>query len=156
LPYVGDLSADLRLATGKKFVLVGTPEGDEIKDPSRSYISPPGCHCSPPEDHTELEFLPDVVNDLDVDFSEDLAASDAYKNDQRNIRKVKEATEQLELNIIHPLRAGKKLLVLDIDYSEPTAISFHIPSYSSFSHIGHQTAHIGKPSTRRMCEAEIA
>jgi hypothetical protein len=81
-------------------------------------------HCSPSEDHTELEFLPDVVNDLDVDFSEDLAASDAYKNDQRNIRKVKEATEKLELNIIHPLREGKKLLVLDIDYSEPTANPF--------------------------------
>lgn len=90
---------DLRLATGKKFTLIGTPEGDEIRDPS------------------QLEFLPDVVNDLDVDFSEDLAASDAYKNDQRNIRKVNEATAQLELNIIHPLREGKKLLVLDIDYT---------------------------------------
>lgn len=120
-PYV--LSFDLRLATGKKFTLIGTPEGDEIRDPSRSYIPPPGCH-SPPEDHTELEFLPDVVNDLDVDFSEDLAASDAYKNDQRNIRKVNEATAQLELNIIHPLREGKKLLVLDIDYSEPTVNIF--------------------------------
>lgn len=28
-------SADLKLAPGKKFTLVGTPEGDEIKDPSR-------------------------------------------------------------------------------------------------------------------------
>ena len=27
--------ADLKLAPGKKFTLVGTPEGDEIKDPSR-------------------------------------------------------------------------------------------------------------------------
>ena len=116
--FLGALSANLRLATGKKFTLVGTPEGDEIKDPSRSYISPVGCRCSPPKGHIELDFLPDVVNDLDVDFSEDLAASDAYKNDQRNIRKVKEATEKLELNIIHPLREGKKLLVLDIDYSE--------------------------------------
>lgn len=91
--------ADLRLITGKKFTLIGTPEGDEIKDPS------------------QLEFLPDVVNDLDVDFSDDPAASAAYKNDQRNIRKVKEATEKLEVNIIHPLRQGKKLLVLDIDYT---------------------------------------
>lgn len=91
--------ADLRLAPGKKFTLVGTPEGDEIKDPS------------------QLEFLPDVVNDLDVDFSDDIAASSAYTNDQRNIRKVKEATEKLNVNIIHPLRPGKKLLVLDIDYT---------------------------------------
>jgi len=91
--------ADLRLVPGKKFTLVGTPEGDEIKDPS------------------QLEFLPDVVNDLDVDFTDNIAASAAYKNDQRNIRKVKEATEKLNINIIHPLRPGKKLLVLDIDYT---------------------------------------
>ncbi|KAG5637764.1 hypothetical protein H0H81_003331 [Sphagnurus paluster] len=90
---------DLRLTPGKKFSLIGTPEGDEIKDPS------------------QLESLPDVLNDLDVDFSDNLAASNAYKNDQRNIRKVKEATEKLDINIIHPLRPGKKLLVLDIDYT---------------------------------------
>ncbi|KAG6833656.1 hypothetical protein H0H87_002852 [Tephrocybe sp. NHM501043] len=84
--------SDLRLAPGKKFTVVGTPEGDEIKDPAR------------------LENLPDVVNDLDVDFSDNIAASAAYKNDQRNIRKVKEATEKLNVNIIHPLRYGKKLL----------------------------------------------
>ncbi|KAJ7085681.1 HAD subfamily IIID h [Mycena belliarum] len=88
--------ADLRLVTGKKFTLIGTPEGDEIK---------------------ELEFLPDVVNDLDIDFTEDPVASAAYRNDQRNIRKVKEATAALNVNIIHPLREGKKLLVLDIDYT---------------------------------------
>lgn len=67
---------------------------------------------------TELESLPDVVNDLDVDFSENPTAAAAYKNDQRNIRKVKEATEKLKIDIIHPLRPGKKLLVLDIDYSK--------------------------------------
>jgi len=99
LPPDQDRIADLRLVTGKRFTLIGTPEGDEIKDPSK------------------LEFLPDVVNDLDVDFSENLAASDAYKNDQRNIRKVREATEKLQINVIHPLREGKKLLVLDIDYT---------------------------------------
>jgi ubiquitin-like domain-containing CTD phosphatase 1 len=64
-----------------------------------------------------LESLPDVVNDLDVDFAENLAASNSYQHDARNIRKVREATKKLELNIIHPLREGKKLLVLDIDYS---------------------------------------
>ncbi|KAF8623572.1 hypothetical protein AX15_006340 [Amanita polypyramis BW_CC] len=90
---------DLHLSNGKKFTLVGTPEGAEIKDPS------------------QLEFLPDVVNDLDVDFSDDVEASAAYRNDQRNKRKIKEATRKLQLNIIHPLRADKKLLVLDIDYT---------------------------------------
>lgn len=67
---------------------------------------------------SELEFLPDVINDLDVDFADNPAAAATYKNDQRNIRKVKEATEKLHINIIHPLREGKRLLVLDIDYSK--------------------------------------
>lgn len=66
----------------------------------------------------ELESLPDVVNDLDVDFSDNLAASNRYLHDARNIRKVHEATKNLQVNIIHPLRPGKKLLVLDIDYSK--------------------------------------
>ena len=30
-------SGDLNLVPGKKFTLVGTPEGDEIKDPSSGY-----------------------------------------------------------------------------------------------------------------------
>ncbi len=58
-----------------------------------------------------------MVNDLDVDFTENLAASDSYQRDVRNIRKIQEATQNLQVNIIHPLRPGKKLLVLDIDYS---------------------------------------
>ncbi|KAG1761675.1 HAD subfamily IIID h [Suillus occidentalis] len=98
LPPDQEKIADLRIA-GKSFTLIGTPEGDEIKDPSK------------------LEFLPDVVNDLDVDFTDNPAAAAVYKNDQRNIRKVKEATEKLQINIIHPLRDGKRLLVLDIDYT---------------------------------------
>lgn len=91
--------SDLHLSSGKKFTLVGTPEGAEIKDPS------------------QLESLPDVVNDLDVDFSDNVEATAAYRNDQRNQRKIKEATTKLQPNIIFPLRAGKKLLVLDIDYT---------------------------------------
>ncbi|KIK58200.1 hypothetical protein GYMLUDRAFT_246238 [Collybiopsis luxurians FD-317 M1] len=91
--------ADLKLTTGKKFNLLGTPEGDEIKDPSK------------------LENLPDVFNDLDVDFTKDPKAVAKYENDKRNIRKVKEMSDKLSVNIIHPLREGKKLLVLDIDYT---------------------------------------
>ncbi|KJA27154.1 hypothetical protein HYPSUDRAFT_198438 [Hypholoma sublateritium FD-334 SS-4] len=65
----------------------------------------------------KLESLPDVINDLDVDFTENMAASNRYQHDLRNIRKVQEATKNLQINIIHPLREGKKLLVLDIDYT---------------------------------------
>ncbi|KAG5647319.1 hypothetical protein DXG03_000857 [Asterophora parasitica] len=93
LPPDQDRISDLRLTSGKKFSLIGTPEGDEIKDPS------------------QLESLPDVVNDMDVDFSDNTALSATYKNDQRNIRKVREATEKLNVNIMYPMRPGKKLLV---------------------------------------------
>ncbi len=64
-----------------------------------------------------MELLSDVVNDLDVDFSANPAAAESHKNDQRNIRKIREASEKLKINLIHPLREGKRLLVLDIDYS---------------------------------------
>lgn len=62
--------------------------------------------------------LPDVVNDLDVDLAIDPVAAAAYINDQRNLRKIREHTAKLQLNIINPPRPGKRLLVLDIDYSE--------------------------------------
>ncbi|EPQ57908.1 HAD IIID h [Gloeophyllum trabeum ATCC 11539] len=97
---VQSISGDLRLAPGKKFTLIGTPQGDEIKDPS------------------QLEFLPDVLNDLDIDFSAAPEAAAAYLHDQRNKRKIREISAKLQVNIIHPLREGKKLLVLDIDYSK--------------------------------------
>ena len=67
---------------------------------------------------SELLNLPDVVNDLDVDLAIDPVAAAAYINDQRNLRKVREHTAKLQLNIINPPRPGKRLLVLDIDYSE--------------------------------------
>ena len=61
-----------------------------------------------------------MVNDLDIDITDNPAAAATYINDQRNIRKVKEATKKLKVDIIYPLREGKKLLVLDIDYSRPS------------------------------------
>ncbi|KAI0636660.1 HAD subfamily IIID h [Trametes polyzona] len=99
LPTDDERIGDLKLLTGKKFTLVGTPQGHEIKDPN------------------ELDFLPDVVNDLDVDFSADPAAAAEYINDQRNRRRVEQHTKRLKPNIINPLREGKRLLVLDIDYT---------------------------------------
>ncbi|KAI6036428.1 hypothetical protein BKA83DRAFT_4162668, partial [Pisolithus microcarpus] len=59
----------LKIAPGKNFILVGTPAGDEIKDPSQTF------------------------------------------------RKIREATSNLQINIINPLREGKRLLVLDLDYT---------------------------------------
>ncbi|KAH9832936.1 HAD subfamily IIID h [Rhodofomes roseus] len=99
LPPDEETIGNLKLTSGKKFSLVGTPQGQEIKDPS------------------QLEFLPDVVNDLDIDFSANPEAASAYIHDQRNQRKIRECTKKLEVNIIHPLREGKRLLVLDLDYT---------------------------------------
>ncbi|PAV23806.1 HAD IIID h [Pyrrhoderma noxium] len=96
-----DTIESLRLQNGKKFSLIGTPVGDEIKDPA------------------QMELLPDIFNDLDIDFSRDPKASEAYIADRRNQRKIREATEMLRKNLtlMSPLREGKKLLVLDIDYT---------------------------------------
>ncbi|KAJ8581041.1 hypothetical protein M405DRAFT_854901 [Rhizopogon salebrosus TDB-379] len=52
---------------------------------------------------SELEFLPDVVNDLDVDFTDKPAATAVYKNDQRNIRKGKPNAAILDTK---PLTSG--------------------------------------------------
>lgn len=97
--------------------MIGTCEGDEIKDPSRKKSAVLLYRGYAEHRCLDLELLPDVVNDLDIDFSADPVASVAYQNDQRNKRKILETTAQLELNIINPLRPGKRLLVLDIDYS---------------------------------------
>lgn len=67
---------------------------------------------------TELEDLPDVFNDFDVDFSENPRAADEYIRDQRSRRNIRDATKRLQVNLMNPLREGKKLLVLDIDYSK--------------------------------------
>ncbi|KAH8117067.1 HAD IIID h [Phellopilus nigrolimitatus] len=101
LPPDEETIASLKLINGKKFSFVGTALGNELKDPS------------------QLEELPDVFNDLDVDFSENPQASQAYIADRRNQRKIREATQKLQssLNLMYPLREGKKLLVLDIDYT---------------------------------------
>lgn len=106
---------------------------------------------------TELDFLPDVFNDFDVDISSDPRAAEAYRNDQRNIRKVREHTQHLKLNIIAPLRPGKRLLVLDLDYSKwhTLHIAQSLGSHAC-SNIGHQTADNGGTPTERMCAPAVA
>ncbi|GJJ12347.1 hypothetical protein Clacol_006588 [Clathrus columnatus] len=65
----------------------------------------------------KLEDLPDVINDLDVDFSANPAIAANYLADQRNIRKIREFSQKLTINFMSPLREGKRLLVLDLDYT---------------------------------------
>ncbi|TDL24930.1 HAD IIID h [Rickenella mellea] len=117
LPPDEETIRNLNLSNGKKSTLIGTPEGKEVKDPSR--MCPPnfGAAFNTGVIGAELEELPDVINDLDVDVMNNPAAAEAYRNDKRNKRKVQEATKNLKLNVMNPPREGKKLLVLDLDYT---------------------------------------
>ncbi|KAB5596234.1 Cysteine desulfurase NFS1 [Ceratobasidium theobromae] len=90
--------ADMKFAPTKKFTLVGTPVGEEFKEIS--------------EDQ-----LPDVVNDFDLQIDAASAEAKSMAQDKRNIRKILEAAKNLNINIMYPLRPGKKLLVLDLDYT---------------------------------------
>lgn len=104
------------------------------------------CHHGP-----ELLNLPDVVNDLDVDLAIDPVTAAAYINDQRNLRKIREHTAKLQLNIINPPRPGKRLLVLDIDYSEISMFLALAPLCSHetvISNTRYQTAYVRSPPSR--------
>jgi len=90
---------DLQLIALKRFMLVGTPAGQELRDPDA------------------LEDLPEVFNDFDIDLASNPEAAQAYLRDMRNIRKIKEVTRATNITIMNPLREGKRLLVLDLDYT---------------------------------------
>lgn len=64
-----------------------------------------------------MKDIPDVVNDLDIDFFNDPDAARAALNDVRNHRKIREITQKLNIYFMNPLRQGTRLLVLDIDYT---------------------------------------
>lgn len=58
----------------------------------------------------------------DSNSQQDVDAATALKLDdpalkQRNARKLLECVNKLEINIMNPPRKGKKLLVLDLDYT---------------------------------------
>ncbi|GAA95573.1 uncharacterized protein L969DRAFT_101676 [Mixia osmundae IAM 14324] len=90
------LVLDLHLSVGKvkDFMLVGTPEGDEIK---------------------ELRQNSDILNDLDVDA--DAQGVIDPQLDRRNKRRIREAVEKWKPDIMLPPRKDAKLLVLDLDYT---------------------------------------
>lgn len=58
--------------------------------------------------------LPDVINDLDQDYLPD--RDDARVN-KENRAKLQKRIENIDVRIIHEARPGKKLLVLDLDYT---------------------------------------
>ena len=139
-------SKELNLPTGKKFTLIGTPQGREHKDPSGELSSQP-----PEHSHIPLEMdLPDIVNDLDIDFASDPEAAAKVQNDQRNLRKIREVVASTTVNVMNPLRVGKSLLVLDLDYSTH---HLNVPVHNSplFSYPRHQATHLGDTPSFDVC-----
>ncbi|GAA5994881.1 uncharacterized protein JCM10292_004410 [Rhodotorula paludigena] len=78
----------------KEFMMIGTPEGEEAKAVG-----------------------PTEKDDGDIDYATEEARKKAYWAAQsvRNRRKLVEAADKLELNIMKQPRPGKKLVVLDLD-----------------------------------------
>ncbi|KAG0037469.1 hypothetical protein BGZ82_002468 [Podila clonocystis] len=83
----------LSLKNNQTFLMMGTPEAKVIKAP---------------------EVLPDVLNDLEEDYTPD---DEAFANDAQNQKCLKSTVAKCDINIMNPLRPGKKLLVLDLDYT---------------------------------------
>ncbi|KAF9337623.1 hypothetical protein BG006_003796 [Podila minutissima] len=83
----------LSLKNNQTFLMMGTPEAKVIKAP---------------------EILPDVLNDLEEDYTPD---DEAFANDAQNQKSLKSTVSKCDINIMNPLRPNKKLLVLDLDYT---------------------------------------
>lgn len=78
------------------FMLIGNPDEEILKDLNE-------------EDYAS------IVDDLDVDYSAE--ETKEMSHNPEHLRLMTKYTEKLHINIINPPRPGKKLLVLDLDYT---------------------------------------
>ncbi|KAF9430294.1 hypothetical protein BGZ76_000892 [Entomortierella beljakovae] len=85
--------SSLALKNNQTFLMMGTPEANVIKAP---------------------ETLPDVLNDLEEDYTPD---DEAFASMAQNQKSLKSTIKRCEIAIMNPLRTGKRLLVLDLDYT---------------------------------------
>ncbi|KNC96111.1 HAD hydrolase, family IIID [Spizellomyces punctatus DAOM BR117] len=88
----------LGLKADHAFMMIGTVEQKILQEPA-------------------IAELPEVVNDLDFDFLDYMPSDDRYRNDERNRRKLREYIDKTKITVFNDLRAGKKMLVLDLDYT---------------------------------------
>lgn len=98
LPPDDALLSELRFTRAHSFLLVGTPSGKGFIEPS------------------DLPSRPFVINDLAWDY-EPAANSETVVRTPANLRRLQRAISSTEIRLIHPPRANKKLLVLDLDYT---------------------------------------
>ncbi|KAG7558286.1 hypothetical protein FFLO_02756 [Filobasidium floriforme] len=94
------LVSQLGVPLKSKFVLVGTPEDKTFKDPHELNLSQ----------------FPDTSDNFDVAYGNGETAV-APADDPRNIRLITQKISECPINLINPPRPGKKLLVLDLDYT---------------------------------------
>ncbi|KAI8352196.1 HAD-like domain-containing protein [Mortierella sp. GBAus27b] len=83
----------LQLKDNQTFLMMGTPEAKVIKKP---------------------EVMPEVLNDLEEDYTPD---DDSFASMVQNQKSLRQAIDNCNINIMNPLRSGKRLLVLDLDYT---------------------------------------
>lgn len=98
------LLSELGLKAGSKvkdFMMVGTPEGAELQQGTAALGGP----------------LEEEVEIADADYTATEIADFKAAQIIRNRRKIQEASDALKINLMRPLRPGKKLLVLDLDYA---------------------------------------
>lgn len=89
-----DIISHLGLKKGFKLMMMGSREED-IAEVSQA-----------PEN------MPDVINDLDIEEEEvEIEKAEVY------LAKIQKRIETYKIQELNPLREGKKLLVLDIDYT---------------------------------------
>lgn len=88
------LLADMKLKPNTKLMMMGTREEelDKVKEP-------------PPD-------LPEVINDFDIEEEEI-----AIENREEYLAKIEKRVKEYKIEVMNEPRPGKKLLVLDIDYT---------------------------------------
>ncbi|OAQ28018.1 HAD-superfamily subfamily IIID h [Linnemannia elongata AG-77] len=93
LPDDSVVLSSLSLKNNQTFLMMGTPEAKVIKAP---------------------EVMPEVLNDLEEDYTPD---DEAFASMAQNQKSLRSTIAKCDINIMHPMRQGKKLLVLDLDYT---------------------------------------
>ena len=89
------LISQLNLKPNSKIMMMGSREEDIAQASERP------------------EGLPEVVNDLDIPEEAEIA----IQNQAEYLAKIEKRVRDLKIEVLNPPRAGKKLLVLDIDYT---------------------------------------
>lgn len=91
------LMSDVKLKPGQKVMMMGTPE-EVIESTSK-----------------QVEEAPEIADDFDVDAENENSVH--VRDRPETQEKLKRRVESVEVKVMNPPREGKKLLVLDIDYT---------------------------------------